>query len=295
MTHPVKNNIVFGHFFVAFVDLLGQRARLKKLDALPKNRDKDSTEYKEFIKNIKETIGAVDDLQTSCKDYFKAFTKDEANDPYNVIPALKRLSKTEIKFQHFSDGLVIYAPLRTDAGYSPVKGVYGALAACGSLCLLALAKKRPIRIGAAISVAAELRDNELYGKAVVDAYELESEVAQYPRVVLANEVADYLTAYATQECGKDIARKIEAKTAQACLSMLARDFDGYLIVDYLGQFFQEKIMGSPTKEIANLLQLAYAYIDDQVKQNQISQNSKLALRYSILHGYFYEHLGARSE
>lgn len=295
MTHPVKNNIIFGHFFVAFVDLLGQRALLKKLDTLPKNKDKGCNDYKEFIKNIKKTIGAVDDLQTSCRDYFKAFTKDEINDPYNVISALKRLSKTEIKFQHFSDGLVIYVPLRTDAGFSPVKGVYGALAACGSLCLLGLAKKRPIRIGAAISVAAELRDNELYGKAVVDAYELESEVAQYPRVVLANEVVDYLTAYATQQCGNDIACKIEAKTAEACLSMLSRDFDGYVIVNYLGQFFQEKIMGSPNQDNVDLLQRAYAYIDDQVKQSQASQNSKLALRYSILHGYFYEHLGVRRE
>ena len=92
-----------------------------------------------------------------------------------------KLNKTEIKCQHFSDGLMIYVPLRADDDYSPIKGVYGVLAA--------------FRIGVAMGIAAELRDNELYGKAVADAYEIESYIAQYPRVVVANDVFDYLQSY----------------------------------------------------------------------------------------------------
>ena len=57
-------------------------------------------------------------------------------------------------------------------------------------------QKRPVRIGVAIGVSAELRDNELYGKAVADAYEAEAYLAKYPRAVLSNEVVHYLNTYA---------------------------------------------------------------------------------------------------
>lgn len=288
MSKSKNDTLTFGYYLVAFVDLLGQRERLRKLNALPSN--KNEPEYSEFVQVVKDTVGAVYDLQKIASDYFYSFTKNEKNNPLDAIPGFRKLNTCAIKFQHFSDGLVIYVPLRTGDDYSPSKGVYGALIACGALCLFGLAKKRPVRIGLSIGVAAELHENELYGKAVADAYELESQVAQYPRVVASDEVLSYLQGYADIECNKgDLECQVIKKTAEACLKLLARDFDGRVIVNYLGEFFRNHLMAGADDSI---YRLAKSFIDEQLSMHQKMQNTKLAFRYSLLHGYFYEHYGS---
>lgn len=284
MNKPSSDTLIFGHYLVAFVDLLGQREKLKRLDALPS--DENGPEYNEFIQNIKDTIGAVQDLQRTAAEYFSSFSKNESDSILNAVPGFGRLNATEIKFQHYSDGLVIYVPLRTDDNYSPSKGVYGALAACGCICLLGLAKKRPVRIGVSIGVAAELAENELYGKAVADAYELESYIAQYPRVVVSDEVMSYLLGYANQKCrSDDFHCQITMKMAEASLKMLVGDFDGRIIVNYLGDFFRKELMSNVDDIV---YKNAKSFIDEQIKIHRESKNSKLAFRYALLHGYFYE-------
>lgn len=290
MENKTQDKLRFGYYLAAFVDLLGQRERLRKLDALP--NDPNGPEYKDFIQIVRNTIGAVHDLQETCKKYFESFTNVK-DDTLAHLPGFQKLSRTEIKFQHFSDGLVIYVPLRVDNEYSPMKGVYGALAACGGLCLMGLATQRPVRIGISIGIAGELRNNELYGKAVADAYEAEAYIAQYPRVVVTNEVLNYLGVYANQPCAEnDVTCKVESRIAQATMGMLARDYDGRAIVDYLGDFFKENLLNEAGPD---LIQRSYKYVQQQLKEFQKNQNTKLAFRYSLLHGYFSDHLGDTKE
>lgn len=279
MTDSTKEKLIFGHYLVAFVDLLGQRERLRKLNALPK--DEDGPEYLEFVQIVKDTIGAVDDLQESASKFFSAYTHYEKNSPLDIFPGLQKINTTEIKFQNFSDGLVIYVPLRLDEHYSPSKGVYGALVALGGLCLLGLAKKRPVRIGVSIGVAAELRENELYGKAVADAYELESIFAQYPRVLVSDEVLNYLTGYASMKCDDgNLEHHLTKKLADASISMLARDFDGRVIINYLGDFFRKHLMVGISDVVYDHAKI---FVDEQLRKHQDAQDTKLAFRYSILH------------
>jgi hypothetical protein len=76
--------------------------------------------------------------------------------------------------------------------------------------------------------------------------------------------------------------------AQAGLEMMGRDFDGRVIVNYLGDFFRDHLLES----IDNMVfEHAYNFVNQQLKSYQESQDTKLAFRYSILHGYFFEHLG----
>lgn len=277
-----EENLIFGHYLVAFVDLLGQRDSLKKFSDLP--IDKNGSEYQEFISLVKETVGAVDSLQQTAREFFKAFTKKEGI--LQQIPSLRKFSETEIKFQHFSDGLVIYVPLKEDDGYTPAKGIYGAIAVCGMLCLMGLAKQQPVRIGISIGVAAELRNNELYGKAVAEAYEMESFIAQYPRVVVSNELVGYLKLKADQACEvNDIGCRFKADLAKSTLELLSPDFDGRLIVNYLGDSFKKNL------ENTKLKNMAYQYVAEELLRHQANQNTKLAFRYSLLHGYFSSHLG----
>lgn len=285
MNKSDDEKLTVGHYLVAFVDLLGQRDKLKKLEALPS--DLNGPEYAEFIQYIKETIGAIYDLQNTTKEFFESYTKNEYPAPFKAIPEFKKSHNSEIKFQHFSDGLVIYVPLRTNDSYSPAKSVYGALIACGMLCLLGLAKKKPVRIGVSIGIAAELNKNEIYGSAVADAYELESFVAQYPRVVVSEEVVNYLLSYAQANCEQnDFVCQMIKKTADSCLKIIARDFDGRAIISYLNDFFRNHLMHGADDQVFSD---AISFVEDELEKFQKAQDSKLAFRYAILHGYFYAH------
>ncbi|HLP99088.1 MAG TPA: hypothetical protein VK149_11625 [Sideroxyarcus sp.] len=277
-----EDNLIFGHYLVAFVDLLGQRDSLKKFSDIPK--DKNGNEYQEFVNLVKETVGAVDGLQQTARKFFETFTKQDG--VLQVIPDLHKYNETEIKFQHFSDGLVIYVPLKEDDGYAPAKGIYGAIVVCGMLCLMGLAKQQPVRVGVAIGVSAELRNNELYGKAVAEAYEMESFVAQYPRVVVTNELVGYLKSKADQVCEpNDIGGRFKADLAKSTLELLSPDFDGRFIVNYLGDPFKRIL------DNTKLPSIAYQYVAEELLRHQEKQNTKLAFRYSLLHGYFFSHMG----
>jgi hypothetical protein len=280
-----EESLTFGHYLVAFVDLLGQRDKLKNFHSIPD--EENESERREFLALAKETIGAVDDLQQTTRSFFEEWTKIPQAVLSQNIPGLHRFNGATIKFQHFTDGLVIYVPLMENADYLPAKNVFAALATCGMLCLVGLAKEKPVRIGVAIGIAAELRDNELYGKAVVEAYEAESHMAQYPRVLVTNDVVNYLKKKADQVCDEnDPACRMQAKSAKECIQMLAPDFDGRFIVNYLGEFFRKDL-----REFDDLCQMAYRYVTEELTRQQEKQNTKLAFRYSLLHGYFAENLG----
>ncbi|MEJ2379134.1 MAG: hypothetical protein P8Y71_28325, partial [Pseudolabrys sp.] len=94
---------------------------------------------------------------------------------------------------------------------------------------------------------------------------------------------------ANSECNQnDFECQISKKMAQASLEMLSRDFDGRVIINYLGDFFRNHLMGEVDDEV---YKLAKSFIDEQLHEHQEKQNSKLAFRYAMLHGYFYEHFG----
>ena len=73
-----------------------------------------------------------------------------------------------------------------------MRGVYAALTSAASTFLTMLAGRQAIRGGIDVGVAVELRDKELYGPALARAYELESKTANYPRVVLGEELIRYI-------------------------------------------------------------------------------------------------------
>src|SRR5438045_4043107 len=63
-----------------------------------------------------------------------------------------------------------------------------------SLMLTSLAWGHPIRVGLDVGTGVEVERGQLYGPAVVKAYELESRAAEYPRVIVGDTLADYLQA-----------------------------------------------------------------------------------------------------
>ena len=172
-----------------------------------------------------------------------------------------------------------------------MNSVFGIFSLAGTLCLLGLATGRPIRGAIEIAWGIELRPGELYGPAVVRAYELESEIAQYPRIVIGPEAVKFLKAHASNP-EQDVFSQTDKELATLCLNMLVQDADGHWLLHYLGDKFQLAVV---THNLyIELYAAARKFVLDQLSTHRAQRNTKLALRYSHLLQYFDAHSPAKS-
>jgi hypothetical protein len=271
------SDIKVNNYAAVFIDILGQREELKGCGLLPDNKD-------EVILIVKRTVGVISRLHSQFEEFYSALTRQATG---LQIPEERRqefinLQATSLKFQRFSDGLVVYISLAQDAEHSPINGVYGLIAASGSLCLLGLAQKTPLRAGFDIAWGVELNESELYGCVVARSYELESSIAKSPRVVLGEEVIQYLEAI-SQVPGDGVNEEYGRKMASVCREMITKDEDGQYIVDYLGAGFRKHIANNIGNSIYND---ALNYIEEQINHWMGNGNEELMQRYHSLKRYF---------
>ncbi len=286
-----KKEWVAYNYCIGFIDLLGQREEYKDEGFLPQFASDE--ERKAFLQKIKRTIGPIFDLQKDADDMMQAALSPISETKRTLPPELHdtydKMQKTRIKRQRWSDGLVFFACLGDPDIKCPTNALYYLFALTGSMCFLGLAKKRPIRGAIDIAWGVELHDNELYGAAVAKAYELESYVAQYPRIVVSDRTINYLEVY-RQINDNDYYSQCNQRLAEICLNLVAQDVDGQFFIHYLGNSFKDYISQS---QHDYLYQKAAEFIQGQceryrsAKGNKLSK--KLSFRYSHLLSYFMAH------
>ncbi len=277
-----KKGIVLCNYAAAFVDILGQRRQLQRFSRLPDTSDE--KQMSDFKAVLKGTVGVVNGLVTHFKRFFRAFSNNSRGRrlPESLRSAFESLRRMEIHFQRFSDGLFVFVPLAVDKIPVPINGVFGLLAACGTASLISLAAGHPIRGGIELGWGVEYHPDELYGSVVARAYELESEVARYPRFVVGEQLTEYI--HATEaHSAQDAASQVGRSLAAYCRSMLITDDDGYPIIDYLGTAFRELGNNAVTKEV---VRRAYEFVLAQSSEWKEKKDTELAFRYAMLRDYF---------
>ena len=277
-----------GNYIVGFMDLLGQRIALRGQGLLPDTKSDEG--QKKLIEVLKASVGSISALQRHAMDMMDA-SESRADSPLRAhLPAEKQklwdeLMRTKITTQRWSDGLMIFAALADGEITCPMNSVYRLFTLSGALCLLGLASKRPLRGAIEIAWGVELHPGELYGAAVARAYELESEVADYPRIVVGPQAVKYLELQ-SKNPGASPKDQIGKALASLCLQMIVQDADGHYLIHYLGNTF----IGAVTNENhANLFARAEGYVLAQLEQHKNSKNTKLAFRYVHLAQYFGAH------
>lgn len=292
MTIETKNSEperVAYNYCVSFVDLLGQRDALKGQGLLIPPQTED--ERKAFHSILKNSIGAITKLQERAEAMLKPLLNPDPNSPRRAsLPPEQRatwdeMMRTHLTTQRWSDGLVSFACLGDANVKCKVNGVSAIFCLAGALCLVGLATGHPIRGAIEIAWGVELHAGELYGPVVARAYELESEVAQYPRIVVGPETVRFLQAHAANTA-EDVFSQTDREFASLCLDMLVPDADGHWLLHYLGEKFQFAVTHGQHEE---LYKAARQFVQDQLALHQHHQNSKLAFRYSHLLLYFDAH------
>lgn len=244
-----------------------------------------------FERTVRTSIGAISELQRDAETFM--FGHDEVRrrsalrehlsaDEQKVWDELA--VHPEVKLQRWSDGLVYYSSLGSDQPANKMTSVLKLVQLAGILYLLGLAGQRPMRGGVEIAWASELHDGEIYGAAVARAYELESELAGYPRVVVGGELQRFIRLHLAQ-ADQGPASQLSKSMASICGSLLSEDFDGSVFVDFLADEFADIVGRDVHLELAKR---AHDFVSQQLAHHRQQRDSKLALRYWHLLLYFDE-------
>jgi hypothetical protein len=266
-------SLKLGHHLVAFLDVLGQRAKFRGL-RIPTNADEEIQ-----VKGVLEqTAGFVLELRTAFQADFEAFEKGLSMGAHTSEPLRPN-------FVGFSDSFVASVPLRNEGGdLVPAITSFSALAAAAGVMRISLANKHPLRGGIDVGLAMEIGPGEIYGNALERAYLLECKIAGYPRIVIGDELWNYFDSVLA-EFGKHespIAKAITNITERT-KGLIATDTDGRRILDYLGTIMVEV---SPPVYGHRVVQPAYEFVLAEQSRVTAEGNPKLIERYTSLRSYF---------
>jgi hypothetical protein len=284
--------LLHGYWFVAYLDLLGIRRAFLNTDFLPGD---DTRRQTELIEALQLSVGAIRRLRSQLAACFVAKDGDRPQVSFAGLPPEKlaesaRLQKARVRRDPISDGVVVACPLMPEDGHFPTRGVWDGITACVTLMLVNLAEGRALRGGLDVATAIEI-DDELFGAAIVRAYELESKLADYPRLAVGEGLVNYLRASSTAP-GAELDRALERKMAPDMLdSFLKRDFDGQWIVDYAGPWAR-KVFPDQAPALLSAAK-AFAHRErERLRAGADPESIKLFGKYSKLVRYLDSQTGA---
>ncbi len=280
---PTGNDDFFvSYHVVCLIDLLGQKEKLANWAKLPP----DLQPTPEFIHAIKQTAGTIVSFQEQFEEFFhqcdkpdewvEALSQDEKNRYY-------RYRECRLITQQFSDTFVFYAPMpnsHKDVSVFPLRRI---LSTCCWLMTRSLAAGIPLRGAICIGTGMELAERNFYGPALAEAHYLESKVTKYPRILISTDAAQFAQGNAGFSQNVIIETMMK-ELAIICRSLLCRDVDGKVIVDFLGQgafdYMEEVDLG-----YISWVEKAYRFVKSETLRFQQEKNEKLAPRYAALQEY----------
>jgi len=278
----MKEKLIFQHYLTAYIDLLGQKDELKKINKIPDN----STEEEEFKKCISESVLKVIHFRNTFDDYFTS-AKSHTPNTSLVSPAhwdeFIASQKSEVIYNGVSDSFIISVPLmNSDENCTAINGVFASFIALCGIGLSYLSQGIPIRAGLDVGIGTLIEENEVYGASLERAYYMENCLAEYPRYLVGEELINYLMFVMNQKPRTNLGR-IAKGLAGKCKEMIIQDTDGRYMLDFLGNAFRENISEAIDKDtITN----AEKFILSMYKKFLKEKNQKLSLRYYRLMSYF---------
>lgn len=281
---PSGDSMNLAYYVVAFVDLLGQSDELRRFKSLPRTDEE--------RRDAEDAMAKTGRLIRQLRDRFKELVEQGANARLDDVPPERREEykkfRTPPLFQMgFSDSFVVAMRLPTDIK-EPVdlaqaaNGVFLMLSGLAGISLVGLSSGVAMRGGVDISLGMDVYPNEVYGPALMNAYRLESQVAQYPRIVLGRSLLGFLiwaSGIETEEPMLQLARSM----ARGCRPLVREDYDGFYMLHPLSPMIREAIKAD---DFDNRWGHARAWISDEIKRFSEAGDDKHRSRYVQLARYF---------
>ncbi|MFW6275502.1 MAG: hypothetical protein ACOC2M_02600 [bacterium] len=298
-----NSNPEYSAFVVASIDILGQREFFEEFNDMEKvllNFEKYSLKVQHAHKH---TFDKVLKLRNDFAVFFNNIQESDAADhvPMDKKKIVSALRKVHLNQFNFSDTIIAYTSFgigSADYFANVINGIYAILGSCGLFAFSSLAEGKPFRAGVSFGLGAEIKDDarhEVYGPALYQAYKLENEKAQYPRVVISRQLVKCLMKVQEGRVSDFKSKEDETVSrglAEICLNFVSQDFDGQFFLDYLGPGFQklfDDFDDQGKKHLEELYERALDFIKKEHRKWMAKGNQKLAARYFFLLNYFLLH------
>ena len=275
----MSKTINLGYYFVALIDIVGQRDKLKQLVTLPRN----DSEKQRTAEILFETSEYVKELRLQFDTLFKAAEK-----PTGLLNGLntqqrawvEQRKKTFMWRQGFSDSYITTVP----CWYESSRGahtldIYRSLFSICGLYIWALAMKKPFRGSVEVGLGIEIGPKEVYGPVITRVVELEKN-AGYPRIVVGEGLVNHLNDL-EQRCSDNIEGKHTKHTIQDCRSLFIRDHTDTQILDPMGA----GVKSVPNAVPPEMIERAYEFVLSQEEFFSKSSDKHLQDYYRDLRKY----------
>jgi hypothetical protein len=283
----MSNKLIFQHYAVAFLDLVGQREALRKLLAIPSTQDDELA----FIETARQSLGRVLELRRIFEGFFQGFCSpphESSKDDLSRIPVehhdtIRAAMETEYIMTGMSDSLVIAVPLGgEDENCKAMNGLELMILSICGMALNSFSIGLVFRGGLDVGIATLIDANEIYGSALSRAIYLENDIAEYPRYVVGNELISYLDTVVKQD-PKTKPGLVAQQNAIRCRKMIVQDTDGRQMLDFLGGEVRTALNDATPVE---LFSKGLDFVQNEYKRFLKAGNDKLASRYFRLFQYY---------
>ena len=141
------------------------------------------------------------------------------------------------------------------------------------------------RGGLDVGIGIKIKQDEVYGPALASAYQLESEAAEYPRIVIGLNLLEFLETVMNQDPKTTFGELAKHKAAR-CRRMIVQDTDGRQMLDFLGTEVRTVLgeLGKPFPP--EVVTKGHDFVESEYKRFQDSGQEKMASRYFRLLQYY---------
>jgi len=276
----MKREFNVDHFLVAFIDVLGQSNIILENSVYPPSKQ----DLEKIKHNLQDTSEFIVALRLAFKNHFKKYRK--LKDVLEGLPKKQKIMEQRLRTINteilgISDSIIISVPLenKTD-NYIPINNIRATLQGVSLIYNIALAKQKPVRGGVDVGWGTKLSQNEIYGSALVKAYSLENEKAEYPRIIVGESLWKYIN-YVYNSGLKTEYGKRARKIADECKKMIIKDYDNQYVLNVLDfRLFTYRIVEP------RLINEGYEFILNFESECKKKGDHKLLLRYQRLRKFY---------
>ncbi len=246
-TFEIKGNIK--NSYIAFIDILG---------------------FKELVNNkIDKVIEALSFIENYCEEFYNIRGIDETNDAKSICATM------------FSDSIVI--TMEQDDINDELLGLNMFIDFISHLQHSLLLRNVLIRGGITIGEIYH-KGNMVFGKGLQEAYFLESEISEVPRIILSDSIISF---YKTRQEKISDMKIREVDTIKRPFTffeeidnIIKKDFDEFYYIDY---YYKEKSLfidyeiyeNIKLEDLKNTIDFHNEKIDSIIKENIYSKNLKV--------------------
>jgi hypothetical protein len=277
----MNDHIECRQFLIAYIDVLGQRERLRQLRTLPTTLD----EHDEAFTLVRSTAGFVITLRKQFAEFFEQQNKPTS--AFNGLEAelrkqIQAASRCVASSRGVSDSVIISVPILPDYDhYMSLSSIYAALGSICAMMVTSLSMHHAVRGGVDIGIGLRITNDEIYGPALERACYLEAEVARWPRVVVGSELWAYLSEEESTELQTPWG-KMAREYACDSKKLVTQTDEGDLMLDFLGS----KVKGISPALRSTVPESAYSFVVHEHERFARDRNEKLEVRYRALRLYF---------